>query len=177
MTSSNSHPQRPTRKVLPHAAPAWVPLDATYFLTINCAKRGVNQLAVPDVSIELLKTIVARMEMAQWYPKLVLFMPDHVHGLFVFGEDVIMRKVLESWKRYTARYLRINWQRDFFDHRIRNEASYFEKWDYIITNPIRAGLVNDALEWPYVWRVDDFLEFRSSGLPNRPPTVCKDESQ
>jgi len=137
----------------------------------------VNQLAVPDVSIEPLETIVARMEMAQWYPKLVLFMPDHVHGLFVFGEDVIMRKVLESWKRYTARYLRINWQRDFFDHRIRNEASYFEKWDYIITNPIRAGLVNDALEWPYVWRVDDFLEFRSSGLPNRPPTVCKDESQ
>src|SRR5204863_7160709 len=41
------------------------------------------------------------------------------------------------------------WQRGFFDHLIRNTESYAQKWDYVRENPVRAGLVKVAEDWPY----------------------------
>ena len=37
----------------------------------------------------------------------------------------------------------------FFDHVIRSSESYAEKWSYVQENPVRAGLVVDASDWPY----------------------------
>jgi hypothetical protein len=37
----------------------------------------------------------------------------------------------------------------FFDHVLRNEEGYAQKWDYVQQNPVRAGLVDSATEWPY----------------------------
>jgi putative transposase len=44
---------------------------------------------------------------------------------------------------------RVRWQPGFFDHLIRNEESYGEKWNYVRDNPVRAGLVTNAYDWPY----------------------------
>jgi len=41
------------------------------------------------------------------------------------------------------------WQRGFFDHLLRNDESYGEKWNYVCQNPVRAGLVMNAADWPY----------------------------
>jgi putative transposase len=41
------------------------------------------------------------------------------------------------------------WQRGFFDHILRNSESYSQKWDYVCENPVRAGLVRTADEWPF----------------------------
>ncbi|MFA6561842.1 MAG: hypothetical protein WCV00_08035 [Verrucomicrobiia bacterium] len=41
------------------------------------------------------------------------------------------------------------WQPGFFDHLIRNTESYSEKWNYVRENPVRAGLVERAEDWPY----------------------------
>ena len=41
------------------------------------------------------------------------------------------------------------WQRGFFDHVMRNAESYSEKWHYVGENPVRAGLVARAENWPY----------------------------
>jgi len=32
----------------------------------------------------------------------------------------------------------------FFDHILRNDESYSEKWEYVRENPVRAGLVQRA---------------------------------
>ncbi len=32
---------------------------------------------------------------------------------------------------------------------MRSDESYEEKWLYVRNNPVRAGLVNHADEWPY----------------------------
>jgi hypothetical protein len=50
--------------------------------------------------------------------------------------------------------LNCSWQKNFFDHRIRNNASFREKWAYILMNPGRAGLVSAGAVWPYVWTKD-----------------------
>jgi putative transposase len=41
------------------------------------------------------------------------------------------------------------WQREFFDHVLRSEESYREKWEYVRQNPVRAGLAVDAEEWQF----------------------------
>ncbi len=45
------------------------------------------------------------------------------------------------------------WQRGFFDHLLRNSDSYSEKWKYVEQNPVRAGLVADAEDWPFAGEI------------------------
>jgi REP element-mobilizing transposase RayT len=45
------------------------------------------------------------------------------------------------------------WQRRFFDHVLRNEESYAQKWEYVRENPVRAGLVANANDWPYAGEI------------------------
>jgi putative transposase len=77
-------------------------------------------------------------------------MPDHLHLIAYFPEDI--STIVHKWKRWTSRNLAIDWQRDFFDHRLRRDESFDEKADYILQNPVRAGLVKTSEEWPYLWR-------------------------
>ena len=151
----------PRRKILRHDVPSWVPEGATFFITINSLPRGQNQLAIPAVATALMESIATRVERGHWWPRLVLFMPDHLHALMVFPAAQDLSKVVRDWKRYTARNAGIRWQRDFFDHRIRNEQSLEEKWHYVAQNPVRAGLVPTPEDWPYVWIGGD-------GSPSRP---------
>lgn len=41
------------------------------------------------------------------------------------------------------------WQRHFWDTQLRRGENYTEKWDYVMENPVRAGLVARAADWPY----------------------------
>jgi putative transposase len=84
-----------------------------------------------------------------------VIMPDHVH-LFVCGDDAF---VLNRWVAALKQALaRANgwfkskgqiWQEGFFDHILRNEESMSDKWQYIVQNPVRAGLAKGADDWPY----------------------------
>ena len=83
---------------------------------------------------------------------LIVLMPDHLHCLASFPSDQNMQSVISKWKEYTAKKLAIQWQRDFFEHRLRTDESLRDKSDYILMNPVRRGLVKNPKEWPYVWR-------------------------
>ena len=78
-------------------------------------------------------------------------MPDHIH-LFVRGSGNF---TLSSWigglKRAISVALRSQqlWQPGFFDHILRSDERYAEKWNYVRDNPVRAGLVEAADDWPY----------------------------
>jgi putative transposase len=37
----------------------------------------------------------------------------------------------------------------FFDPVLRSNESYGQKWNYGRENPVRAGLVEKAQDWPY----------------------------
>lgn len=81
--------------------------------------------------------------------------PDHVH-LFVCGDDqFVLSRWITGLKQALARangWSRDNgqiWQEGFFDHVLRNDESMNEKWEYVFQNPVRAGLVARAKDWPY----------------------------
>jgi hypothetical protein len=86
--------------------------------------------------------------------ELALVMPDHLHALISFRWDPGngMMNLIRAWKRHTSRHCGIAWQRDYFDHRIRNEEDHQSTWFYIRENPVRASLVASYEEWPHVWR-------------------------
>ena len=139
------------RKHLPHAPPDWIdPTQEAFFITINCIPRGTNQLAHANVWETLIETIEFREERGDWKWRLILAMPDHLHGIVTFPESFFMKKSISSWKRWLAKSHSISWQRDFFDHRLRNIESAAEKADYIRMNPVRAGLCVNPRDWPYV---------------------------
>ena len=81
-------------------------------------------------------------------------MPDHIHAIMRFEGEQRMPNVIRAWKRWTAQQEGIIWQRGFFDHRLRTEDSSTEKRDYILQNPVRAGLVADVSDWKYVYSAD-----------------------
>lgn len=76
-------------------------------------------------------------------------MPDHLHALLCFPQAEILEEVISNWMKYIARTLAVVWQRDFFEHRIRDEVSLREKAEYIRQNPVRKGLIADPDKWPY----------------------------
>jgi putative transposase len=87
-----------------------------------------------------------------------VIMPDHLH-LFVCGPDDFR---LGGWigllKQVLAKPIKTDrigpiWQRGFFDHVLRSDESYGEKWHYVLQNPVRAGLVTNAEDWPYAGEV------------------------
>jgi len=69
---------------------------------------------------------------------------------------------MKSLKNTLSKTLRIDgiaalphWQKGFFDHVLRSEESYEEKWHYVRENPVRAGLVKDREEWPFWGEIFD----------------------
>ena len=93
-----------------------------------------------------------------------VLMPDHLH-LFLSVDEIPLSKWVKSLKNALSKTLRIagqegpHWQKGFFDHLLRSGESYSQKWDYVRENPVRAGLVESAVDWPYAGEIHD-LEYR-----------------
>jgi putative transposase len=154
--STECHPYRrlPQRKRLPHDAPFSLPDTEIWFVTICCRERGRNQLTREPMAAQLLGSAAFYHERGRWFIHLFLLMPDHLHALVSFDSRESLRGVVCAWKRYQATHHGIIWQRDFFDHRLRRDESFYEKAAYIRMNPVRAGLVDDPAKWPHVLMFD-----------------------
>ena len=146
----------PDRKMLPHAVPDWVEDGAVYLITVNCKRRNDNQLCVEPVARRLKSSFELQHSRRLWWIRLLVLMPDHWHGLISFSCEISMEKSMSDWKRFNARDLNIEWQRDFFDHRIRDMNSLQEKEMYLRMNPVRRGLCQIPEEWKYTWAASDF---------------------
>ena len=77
-------------------------------------------------------------------------MPDHLHAIVSVGEETSLSSLIGNFKRATAKFAGVEWQRNFFDHRLRHDESMESKAAYIRQNPLRAGLVSPESEWTYV---------------------------
>jgi putative transposase len=143
----------PIRERLPHDVPLWVdPAKACYFITISCEQRGRNQLARSEVAKALFETVQYRSDIGIWYVHVAMLMPDHVHLIVCFPETgKRIKTIISKWKEWTAKTVGISWQRDFFEHRLRQDESFRQKADYVLQNPVRAGLAERPEDWPYVF--------------------------
>jgi REP element-mobilizing transposase RayT len=83
-----------------------------------------------------------------------VIMPDHVHFFVRRPDDLQLGRWVGMLKQALAKHIALAgtspiWQRGFFDHVLRHDESYRDKWNYVRENPVRAGLVTNAEDWPY----------------------------
>ena len=148
-----------------------------YFITV-CTKDRRQILIVPNVADILRREWEAAKDRYGWLIGRYAIMPDHVHFFCAEkseGATHSLSRFMAGWKEWTAKNasralatLPPIWQEQFFDHVMRSDESYAEKWDYVRMNPVRAGLAAAWEDWPYQGFVDfDFPKATKNGTAAR----------
>ena len=85
-----------------------------------------------------------------------VLMPDHLHVLLQLGQRDSLAHVVSRMKATSARAVNgvLNrqgtlWSRAFHDHAVRSDESMQTIARYIVMNPVRAGLVKRAGDYPF----------------------------
>lgn len=83
-------------------------------------------------------------------------MPNHVHVVADISPGWPLDGIVHSWKSYTAKAINHMenrtgrlWQKEYFDRYIRDQVHLEAAMAYIYNNPVKAGLVARAEDWPY----------------------------
>lgn len=135
----------------------------TYFFTVNLAQRGGDLLLR---EIDLLRSTyasVVREHPIQCDAMVVL--PDHLHAVWTLppGDadfSVRWKKIKSTFSMHCTHRPRVSaskarkgergiWQRRFWEHCIRNEQDFALHVGYCHFNPVKHGLVEQPLDWPY----------------------------
>ncbi|MGA8273688.1 MAG: transposase [Candidatus Sulfotelmatobacter sp.] len=97
--------------------------------------------------------------------RVAVVMPDHVHMIFTplinqqAMEIYSLAEIRDAIKGTSAH--RVNkmlgrkgrvWQAESFDHVVRSSENLDAKVAYLIENPVRAGLVGELTDYPWLWR-------------------------
>ncbi|MDF7825222.1 transposase [Pontiellaceae bacterium B12227] len=132
-----------------------------YFISV-CIDQRRQLLTRSDVHEILRKHWAKSLPLYGWAIGSYAVMPDHVHFFCADAESrTTLSSMVGSWKQWSSKeicaLLGIKapiWQREFFDHLIRSDASYSNKWEYVRQNPVVAGLVEDAEAWEFSGYID-----------------------
>jgi REP element-mobilizing transposase RayT len=131
--------------------------NPVYFLTL-CTEDRERSLASDFVHSAFVKFMRGSPQRYGWSCGEYVLMPDHAHFFAVpFPNGVTLGswvKAIKAFVRLAGTEHRIHWQKGFFDHVLRSAESYSEKWVYVRQNPVRAGLVAEADDWPFLGQID-----------------------
>ena len=137
------------RDSLRNRRPDWVDENDPLFITLCHKRRGLHHFDNPKAWRALLATAKHAKDKGRWSPMLLLAMPDHLHIIAKIPRNPDITSTLGELKRDYSHRLPTEWQKGGFDHRIRSDEHYLEKRDYVLMNPVRAGLVSKTSDWPY----------------------------
>ena len=83
-------------------------------------------------------------------------MPDHWHGLIELAGDASLASTMRRFKGTCAHAVNRMlgnhgefWQKGYHDHALRRDESARDVLAYIVANPVRAGLAQHPLDYPY----------------------------
>jgi len=132
----------------------WV--EPQIYLVTICAHQRMPVLATDALAGEIVASLQDASERTGWRVGRYVVMPDHVHFFCAPTPDAEpLSHFVGRWKSWTTqRAWRLGhagrlWQPEFFDHLLRHDESYASKWQYVVHNPVRAGLCEDTEQWPY----------------------------
>ncbi|MBN1398673.1 MAG: transposase [Bacteroidetes bacterium] len=136
--------------------------NPVFFITV-CTYKKRNILDNQDAVEILINEWKTAKERHDWHTGQYVIMPDHVHFFCSAGTEAKELFVfMKFWKEWTSKGIKKKcniqrniWQKEFFDHLLRSEESYAQKCDYVLNNPVRAGLVKDAKEWPWQGEIEE----------------------
>lgn len=146
----------------------------TFFFTVTLQDRRSSLLVE---QVDALRDAVRKARAVRpFHIDAWVVLPDHIHCVWTLPNgDSDYSTRWRDIKRRFARALpktefiaksrakrgeRGIWQRRFWEHTIINEADYAAHLDYIHLNPVKHGLVNNAIDWPY----SSFHRYVASGV-------------
>ena len=119
--------------------------NANYYLTVCTKDRKCilsEIVCAPDGSANV--RLTAYGEAVEQFLKSIpgidkyVIMPNHVHMLICKENGKSIASDMRSFKGLATKTLGENiWQTSYYDHVIRNEKDYVEKWRYIDDNPAK----------------------------------------
>ncbi|MDD4223245.1 MAG: transposase [Candidatus Cloacimonetes bacterium] len=121
-----------------------------------------RQLISPEIAQILMSKILEHQD-DSYHVKALCIMPNHVHVLMIpYCVSADLRNhvsnILKKWKGSTARSINLTlnrtgqlWVRESYDHITRSAAEEARIIDYIIQNPVKAGLVERWNDWQHTW--------------------------
>ncbi len=124
--------------------------DAPVYFVTFCTRDHQEIPSLPEAFSEFERYSKRAHEQFNVAVGRYVIMPDHIH-LFVCSRDFILSRWVGGLKRALSVRLKSSrlWQAGFFDHVLRSDESYSEKWQYVRDNPVRAGLVAEAEHWQF----------------------------
>ncbi len=130
--------------------------------TLDTAQSGPSWLREPQIAALVAESLHHRN--GQVYDlDAFCIMPNHVHMVFtpLPKEDGLyhaMSAIMHSLKLYTARQSNLLlgrdgsfWQHESYDHTVRDEAEWRRIVNYVVNNPVKAGLVRHREEWEWTY--------------------------
>ncbi len=148
-------------------------MGARYFITL-VTKARKSWLRSPEHARLAIEALRAWHERDDGRILAATVMPDHVHVLLELGKGLGVGACVGCWKSHVlkkAGYAE-DWQRDFWEHRVRNDERWEDYGLYMFLNPYRAGPIKRDESWPWWWapepKVFSFmLALDSRGVPPR----------
>jgi putative transposase len=136
---------RATEKLLPGRVSS---PGACYFLTW-CTHNRTRVLTAPTVHGTTRSAIVGLAESHDGAVLAATIMPDHVHLLLTLGTRLTVSQVVAKAKAAVTRaHPSVEWQLNFFEHRLRATSAAESFAFYIFMNPYLAGLCRLDETWP-----------------------------
>ncbi len=178
--------QRQARKPAPHSAgqtphpvgQAFHPVGQA-FHPVGQAFQPVGQAFQPAVLADRVEESVIFGHGERYLLDAYVIMSDHVHLLLSPLPGWTLAKIQQGLKGFTARGINKVlgrkgpfWQDENFDHLIRHEEDWLDKFNYIHNNPITAGLVDHPSEYPYSSLVVLHGRGRLESLPHIPESLA-----
>jgi putative transposase len=138
-----------------HLPQRWDFEDSWYFVTVVTQDR-CPYFANKEYCEILLDACRSVREKHPFRLGALVILPDHWHGLIRPEEKQVVEGVVGGVKQRVYHESRkhdgkaVYWQARFMDHRIRDEADYFQHLEYMRLNPRKHELMpDDKAEWPW----------------------------
>jgi putative transposase len=125
-----------------------------YFVTV-CALDRVSYFHGKALCGWVLRVLKEESARHSFFVRAFCLMPDHLHLLLQGSSlNADLLKFMNGFKQRTsygfwARNQKTLWQVSFYDHILRDKDAPSDVAWYIWLNPVRAGLVEKAEEYPY----------------------------
>ena len=126
-----------------------------YFITTTTADRYPH-FADPGRASIACRVIEAEATWGDARLMSWVLMPDHWHGLVQLGDCDYLSLVVNRFKSLATKALRAGgtthpvWARSYFERAVRADQDLATIARYLIANPIRAGLVSRAGDYPFL---------------------------
>ncbi|MGD9583492.1 MAG: transposase [Lysobacterales bacterium] len=137
---------------------------ACYFFTLALAQRRGNRLLIEHIDALRAAHRLVRARHPFRIDAMVV-LPDHLHAVWTLPDDsadfsLRWSLIKAGFSRQIARSEAVSqsrrqkgerglWQRRFWEHLIRDPDDYARHVDYIHYNPVKHGLVAQAVDWPH----------------------------